>query len=204
MRIQKGSHLAPPFFAFNYQIGFSLVELMIVVAIIGLLSAIAIPNFQKFQARSRTTEAKLQLAAVYTAEASFFGTYTMYHTCLNYMGYDPRDFKSSRFYTVGFINDAAIHIDPYTAALSSDLSSVDCPQNLSATTDETFFEAGSGVGTSIADSSHLPATALSDQTTFSYTAGAAGVIHKGFTASNNSSAFTIDNNKRIGTVRIGY
>ncbi len=40
--------------------GFTLVELMVVVAIIGLLSAVAIPNFQKYQARSKTSEAKLQ------------------------------------------------------------------------------------------------------------------------------------------------
>ena len=41
--------------------GMSLVELMIVVAIIGILSSVAIPNFKKYQAKSKTSEAKLQL-----------------------------------------------------------------------------------------------------------------------------------------------
>lgn len=201
--LKKGSFRAPLFY-FSGDSGFSLVELMIVVAIIGLLSAIAIPNFQKFQARSRTTEAKLQLAGIYTAEASFFGTYTMYHSCLNYMGYDPREFKNTRFYAVGFTVAASIHTDPYNSAIASDISTADCPQTLPAADGVTYFVAGNGVGGNIAGSDHIPATALADQRTFTYTAGAGGVINKDFIATNNSSAFTIDQNKKISVIRTGY
>jgi type IV pilus assembly protein PilA len=51
---------------------------MIVVAIIGILAAIAIPNFIKFQLRSKAGEGKVNLAAIRTAEESYFaeaGTY---------------------------------------------------------------------------------------------------------------------------------
>ena len=58
--------------------GFTLIELMIVVAIIGILAAIAIPNFMRFQARSRTTEARTNLGAIYTAEVAFFGEGSQY------------------------------------------------------------------------------------------------------------------------------
>jgi len=58
--------------------GFTLIELMIVVAIIGILAAIAIPNFMRFQLKAKAGEGKTNLAAIRTAEESYmaeFGTY---------------------------------------------------------------------------------------------------------------------------------
>jgi type IV pilus assembly protein PilA len=58
--------------------GFTLIELMIVVAIIGILAAIAIPNFLKFQAKSKMSEAKTNLGAIYTGEIAYFGEQNSY------------------------------------------------------------------------------------------------------------------------------
>ena len=58
---------------FRKQEGFTLIELMIVVAIIGILAAIAIPNFLQYQMKSRQSEAKTNLGAIKTSEVSWQG-----------------------------------------------------------------------------------------------------------------------------------
>jgi type IV pilus assembly protein PilA len=73
----------------SLQKGFTLIELMIVVAIIGLLAALAIPNFLKFQARAKTSEAKTNLKALYTAQRSFFAEHDAYATAFDSVGFAP-------------------------------------------------------------------------------------------------------------------
>ena len=71
------------------QKGFTLIELMIVVAIIGILAAIAIPNFIKFQARSKQSEAKANLKALFTAEKAFMQEKDRYSSLVGEMGFSP-------------------------------------------------------------------------------------------------------------------
>jgi prepilin-type N-terminal cleavage/methylation domain-containing protein len=54
--------------------GFTLVELMVVVAILGVLSAIAIPTVSLYARRARTGEARIQLAKIFDSSVAYFNT----------------------------------------------------------------------------------------------------------------------------------
>jgi type IV pilus assembly protein PilA len=76
---------------------------MVVVAIIGILAAVAIPNYQKYQARARQSEAKVMLASAYTALQSYFAEVGTYTACLRAIGFEstPGAGGAKRYYTVG-------------------------------------------------------------------------------------------------------
>lgn len=69
------------------QEGFSLLELMVVVAIIGVLAAIGVPQYSKSQAKARQSEAKASLANLFTAEQSFMAEYNQYSVSLKLVGF---------------------------------------------------------------------------------------------------------------------
>lgn len=84
---------------FSKNKGFSLVELMITVSLIGILAAIGIPNYSKFRIRSFQSEAKSQLATLYTAEKSFYFQYNVYYSSLKAIGFAP---MGRARYNIGF------------------------------------------------------------------------------------------------------
>ncbi len=95
------------------QKGFSLIELMIVVAIIGILSAIAIPNYQRFQRKARQSEARSMLSGYYTAAKASMAEY----------GTNPGNFPVIGFQPEGQLTyrlTAADGPDPVPAVAAND------------------------------------------------------------------------------------
>ncbi len=60
------------------QKGFTLIELMIVIAIIGILAAIAIPQFIKYRARSFNTQALNDTRTVKMEATSYYSEWDVY------------------------------------------------------------------------------------------------------------------------------
>lgn len=61
--------------------GFTLIELLVVMAIIGILAAIAIPQFAEYRMRGFDSRARSDLRNVATAEEAYFVDYEKYLAC---------------------------------------------------------------------------------------------------------------------------
>ena len=62
----------------NNQKGFTLIELMIVIAIIGILAAIAIPNFMNYQCNANQREGNAVLNAIRTSIETYYAENNVY------------------------------------------------------------------------------------------------------------------------------
>ncbi len=89
---------------------FTLVELMVVVAIIAFLSMLAVPNFMKFLAKAKRAEAYMNLSSIYAAQKAYWAEHGRYASKLygpGGLGWKPEGYKSGGasenfYYTYGF------------------------------------------------------------------------------------------------------
>jgi len=85
----------------DQQKGFSLTELMIVVAIIGILATIAIPSFMSYQAKTKQVEAKNNLVAIHTGEVAYFAENNGYIDDFNAIGFGVTGGTQRYYYELG-------------------------------------------------------------------------------------------------------
>jgi len=84
------------------KIGFTLIELMIVVAIIAFLAMVAIPNFLRYVSKAKRSEVYLNLGAIYTAQKAYWAEHNAYSpnlTGTDGIGWKP---EGETNYTYGF------------------------------------------------------------------------------------------------------
>ena len=70
--------------------GFTLVELMVVVAIISLLAAMAIPQYNSFTCKAKQTEAKESLGMLAKCQEAYFFEYSTYSNSKGRIGFFMR------------------------------------------------------------------------------------------------------------------
>jgi type IV pilus assembly protein PilA len=148
--------------------GFSLVELMVVVAIIGVLASIAVPAVNKYIAKARQSEAKTNLASLYTSEKAFYAEYSAYDNRFAAVGYSP---EGQLRYNVGFTGGTQ----------AGPGNGYNGTPTTAFTTTLTYCVAGSGCtmlngANGVANAIAIPAATT---TLVGFTAGAAAVIHTG-------------------------
>lgn len=165
--------------------GFTLVELMIVVAIIGILAAIAVPNYQKYQAKARQAEVKLNLSGAYTAEQSYMVENSAFSGCLGAIGVGVgQGPKEKRYYTFGFDTPAQLTYGNGTS----------CNSGPNMTLFMATQGANGGPTTTNAGGGSLTAT--------SFTVSASGTIGDK-NSTNPTDDWTIDENKSLVNTKSG-
>lgn len=104
--------------------GFTLVELMIVVAIIGILAAIAIPNFVTMQYKSKRGEVPMNLKGIKTAELAYESNFDVFVAASAYPATPSKTTQqwvktsSGGFITIGWAPDGNVR-GSYAVATSS-------------------------------------------------------------------------------------
>jgi len=165
--------------------GFTLIELMIVVAIIGILAAIAIPNFLKFQAKSKQSEAKSNLGAIFTGQVSYYGENNAYSnfTAINW---SPSGTPRYRY----TLNGAGA-VD--NVLIIGNTGTIPNPAQWSLNLNGVLEADGTTPMTPV------PATPTIDNTNRVFTAGAYGMISN----SANSDAWSINQKRQMAWVADG-
>ncbi|MFO0728861.1 MAG: prepilin-type N-terminal cleavage/methylation domain-containing protein [Myxococcota bacterium] len=118
--------------------GFTLIEIMIVVAIIAIIASVAIPRYYYFQLHTKRAEAYVQLGTIRASEEAFLASYDNYAACAPTPAVLPGMFKTAwvpmpcppgcsalnpavctTFECIGFRSNAAVFFQYTTGALLS-------------------------------------------------------------------------------------
>ncbi len=97
----------------RYMRGVTLMELMIVVVVIGILTAVAYPSYRQYAAKAKRNEAKSALLQIATLQERFYLQNATYTTDMTKLGFPVSD---------NFLTDSESYIVDVTAASASAFS----------------------------------------------------------------------------------
>ena len=125
----------------NYMRGVTLMELMIVVVVIGILTAIAYPSYRQYVAKAKRNEAKSCLLQIATLQERYYLQNATYTSDMTKLGFPVGS---------NFTTDSGSYICTVNAASASAFSATATYQNADAEADKcaTFSIDGAGAKTS--------------------------------------------------------
>ena len=103
-------------FGFKGQKGFSIIELMVVVGIIGILTSIGLPKMQVFLAKAKRAEVKTSLGAYRTFQEAYYADTNSYGN-LNLIGYT----NMNKVYTFDHASNSA---NAYSATMTGAVDAI--------------------------------------------------------------------------------
>lgn len=130
--------------------GFSLVELMVVVAIIGILATIAIPRVNKFIAKARQSEAQVNLSSFYTFNKNFYVEFQGYTNAFGSLGFLPEGNLRYNTGIGGGLQGPTSYTQMGRTYTGSTSSLVDCPSDGSNTRCRTISGANNAAPAAVA------------------------------------------------------
>lgn len=95
---------------FKNRLGFSLIELMVVVAIMSILAAVGIASYSKYKMKARDSEAQAALGVLFSSQRIFYSEYNFYHTNLQAIGFSM---QGNLYFNVGFGNPTNVIATDY-------------------------------------------------------------------------------------------
>ena len=125
--------------------GFSLVELMVVIAIIGIISAIALPSFDRYMKKGRRADAKVGLSKVADKQERYYLQNNIYGSDTSKLGLTNPWISDEGFYSI--VVDSGADASGFTltaTAQDAQLKDLDCQTMSLSSTGAKTATAGTG------------------------------------------------------------
>jgi type IV pilus assembly protein PilA len=132
--------------------GFTLIELMVVIVIIGILAAIAVPKFMDASVKAKTSEIPTVLASYEHAELAFIAEKAALCTSIDQLIFDTTSASKSKWFT--YTPTYSTTANTYTAAVATG-------KDLNAS-----LKAGTEVHTSVSNTGVITHKSTSDSAVF--------------------------------------